>query len=389
VVEGTHNKNMLKCDILHIISGDLWAGAEVQIFHTLNNLKKRRDLSVFVILFNGGILSNKLNEIGIRTAIIDENSVCDLLIVWKIRKIIKQFKPKILHVHAYKEHLLGRLAVLFSGWPIKIIRTFHGMSDVPQFISFLKKVKSTLIHFIEKRFLDNRHLYIIAVSKELEKFLKSNYPNSVVIQIHNGIYTPESKAYPIAAIRKKYNIAKDIFWIGTLARLAEPKNLDMLIDVGKNLKEIGINYKISIFGTGPLKNHLENSIISTGLENLVNLEGFESDIYPLLKSFDLFVLTSSTEGLPMSLLEAMSMATAVVSTNVGGINEVIKNNYSGILVDNGRTEDFTNAIIKLYHDPELRKVLACHAADIIDKSFSIEKTNKDLVRLYSSILNQS
>jgi len=388
VVEEIQNKEMPNFDILHIISGDLWAGAEVQIFHSLKNLIKQTDLSVSVILFNEGMLNNKLNQIGIKTFLIDENIHSALVIIRKIKKILKQVKPNIVHVHAYKEHLLGRLAVLITGVPINIVRTFHGMSDVPQFIPLIKKAKSASIHFIERKFLDNPRLNIIAVSKEAERFLKTNYMKSQVIQIHNGIYIPEDRVYAISTVRKKYNVAQDKFWIGTLARLAEPKNLDMLIRVGQNLKKRGINFKISIFGNGPLKDHLKSLIISENLESFVHLEGFVPDVYPLLKSFDLFVLTSYTEGLPMSLLEAMSLATPVVSTKVGGISEVIKNNYSGILVENGHTEEFSEAIIRLYHDPELRRVLASKAADTIKKFFSIEETNKKLIRLYASILDQ-
>lgn len=373
-------------DIIYIISGDLWAGAESQVFNTLYDLAKTSRFFYAVILFNNGILAKKLQETCITCFVIDETKYNGFMMLFKISVLLKRLNPKIVHVHAYKEHVLGKIACILSNTKAHIVRTFHGMSEVPAGLSFLKNIRSNIVYRIEKIFMKNCNL--IAVSKDFEASLSLIYPDAFVTQIYNGIPVPQIKDFSKKQVRKKYDIVENMFWIGTLARLEKVKNLEMLINAGTKLKESNVDFRISIFGEGRLMRVLQDKINQSSLENNVFLEGFVDNILPVISSFDLFVLCSLHEGLPMSLLEAMLAETPVVCTSVGGIKEIIADRNTGLLVANNDVQALYEAIIELNDNPRLKDNLRENAKKEIEKKFLIRNTNKKLEFFYHNLILQ-
>jgi glycosyltransferase involved in cell wall biosynthesis len=374
-------------DVMHVISGDLWAGAEAQAFHTLSDLQKQKKADLAVILFNDGILSQRLRDNGIETIIIDENKHNALAMALIMSRLIRKMRPAIIHVHAYKEHILGQIANILNFNRSTMVRTFHGLSDVPKGLSVIKHIQSSLMYRIEKWFLNlGSNLYIIAVSKDLQNFLKRSFPKATITQIYNGIPHIDKKLINSKEIRNEYGVRENTFWIGTFARLAKPKNLGLLIDAGKELRLQGNDFRISIFGEGPLKQKLQNQIDQNNLQDHVKLEGFKLNIIPELASIDVFVLCSLHEGLPMSLLEAISLEVPVVCTDVGGIGEVITQNHSGLLVPTNDHQRLTEAINKLIKNAALREKFASNAKKMVEQVFYVDNTNKKLIDLYRAIL---
>jgi L-malate glycosyltransferase len=381
-----HSKGQ-SIDLLHVISGDLWAGAEAQVYYTLSDLQARQIIKFTVVLFNNGILQQRLNEQGIETIVIDEQQHDALALVVGLRRLLVSNKPPILHVHAFKEHILGYFANVLALGRSTMVRTFHGMSEVPSGLRGLRAWKSRAVHRIEKSLLkQGANSHIIAVSKDLEHYLSREYPQAVVTQIYNGIPTRDPREIGRHEIRKEFGVAEDRLWIGTVARLVEPKNLGLLIDAGCELRRTGIPFKISIFGDGPLRPQLQQKIAQEQLQNHIALEGFKKNIHAILASFDLFVLCSLHEGLPISLLEAISLGVPVIGTNVGGIKEVITHMQSGLLVQNNDLQGLVESIKLLKADEILRRELGENAKNHFEREFTIIRTNEKLVELYNGIL---
>ncbi len=376
-------------EIFHVISGDLWAGAEAQVFQTLANLTTPFKDKIIVILFNDGQLKTKLNASGLKTILIDEKENGPWGIIKKLSQLMKRYDPRIIHVHAYKEHILGQLAIYLSKKSRHVFRTFHGITTIPKNVSILKKLKSVIIHLVEKTFLNHDRINIIAVSKDLERFLTKVFPKAHITQIYNSIRCPIENNDHEIAIRKQFNIGKDTLWIGTLARLAEVKNLPLLIEVAKYLRSRKVNFVISIFGDGPLKQILQEQIDASDLKNHVRLEGFNANILPILRTFDIFTITSFHEGLPMSLLEAMAVGTPVISTNVGGIVEVIVDGESGFLVSNMSPTAFGDKIMLLYENKNIQIDVRNNGKRTIEEKFNIFKNNQLLENLYKKELARS
>ncbi len=374
--------------VLHIISGDLWAGAAVQVYHTLSALSGGQRFYIICVLFNDGILKTNLEKLNIKTVLLDEMKLNPLGMLLKLKKLMQTEKPDIIHVHGVKEHFLGKVSILLSGQRIPIVRTVHGNLGSPRRLALRKFFKASLVAELDYLLIRNLAEAVIAVSKDMENGFLARKLSGKVWQIYNSINTSkfhfETNTH---AVRKKYGV-NDHFWIGTASRLVGVKNQRMLIEAGRYLLAEGIPFKISIFGNGPLKQDLETLIEKYELGDKIFLHGFEPEIHSVLNALDVFAICSLNEGLPMALLEAMYMRTPVVCTAVGGMKEIIEHGVNGMLVPSGDSSALANCLAKLYENQEMARKLAINARATIEERFSLDKTLENLCRVYDEVLTQ-
>jgi glycosyltransferase involved in cell wall biosynthesis len=375
--------------VLHIISGDIWAGAEAQVFNTLSSLRQTQDYHLACILFNPGVLKERLEKMEINTLVLDETVSTNFRLLLSLYKMIDTIKPDIIHVHRVKEHLLSNIAKRMLYKSIPIVRTVHGGSAASRrapFRQFLKSTAAIMIdRFIMKYFTDG----LVVVSKDLEKSFIGLKGRGKLYRIYNSIDMEEGIVrFNKEEIRNQYG-ANDLFWIGTAARLVDVKNIPMLIKAGAYLAERHIPFKISIFGDGPLKNELTELIKKTDLSGKIELEGFVPEITPILNSLDVFVLSSFNEGIPISLLEAMRGNTPVVCSRVGGMAEIIDHGVSGLLVPVNDSKKLAEAIIKIYEDPHYAGTLARNAHKMLEEKLSSSKTAEQLGSIYSQLISDA
>jgi L-malate glycosyltransferase len=377
------NKPMI---VLHIISGDIWAGAEVQVYHTMLALQSREEISVRCIVFNEHILNQKIKETGIPCITLDEKTNSSLSLLLMLIKEINVIRPHIIHVHASKEHVLAKVASSFFLGRIPIVRTVHGSRKAPKDIPWRQRARSSMVVMLDNLFISHAADAVIAVSKDLKREFMEQGIRGQLIQIYNGIDLEHCivNAEEIM-LRQRYNVG-DRFWIGTAARLVEPKNLPMLINAGYFLKQRGIPCKISIFGEGRMNTELQEMIRTRSLADIVELNGFEPDIMPIIKTLDTFVLCSFHEGMPMALLEAMALKTPVVCTAVGGMREIVEDGVNGLLVPSGDSEALAWALEKLYLDPVLRVNLIENAWRRLKNQFSLQAAIEQLDALYNQLV---
>jgi len=374
--------------VLHIISGDLWAGAAVQVYHTLSALNRSHRFYVVCVLFNDGILKTNLEKLNIKTVLLDETKLNSLGMVLRLKELIQTEKPHIIHVHAVKEHFLGKVSTLLSGQRIPIVRTVHGNVGSPRRLALRKFFRVSLVAELDYFLIKNLAEAVIAVSKDMENGFLARKLRGKVWQIYNSINTSEFHFETNThVVREKYGV-NDRFWIGTAARLVEVKNQRMLIEAGKYLFEKGIHFKMSIFGNGPLKQDLERLIEKYELGDRIFLHGFEPEIHSVLNALDVFAICSLNEGLPMALLEAMYMRTPVVCTGVGGMKEIIEDGVNGLLVPSGDSSALANCLAKLYENQEMARRLARNARATIEERFSLDETMGNLCRVYDEVLTQ-
>lgn len=369
--------------ITHIIPGDLWAGAESQVFYLIKELIKRSDQNISVIIFNKGELYNRLSDLSVRLHFVSEAQNSSFVMCTKIMEILNAESHHILHVHEYKSHILASIAKALTGSDCAIVRTLHGRSDIPFNIKLLK---TYLVFKIEHAFLKYYTQSIIAVSVDIQSMLEEKYSRVKITHINNAVSITPNQNIDITKIKKKYHVEENEFWVGTAARLVDVKNLDMLIDVASILKgKISKSFKVSIFGDGPLKHQLENRIHNERLGDVISIHGHNDEILPVLQCLDTFVLTSKHEGLPMSLLEAMTLGTVPVCTRVGGPAEVIQNEINGILVESGDAEQMSVSIIRLVNNEKVKNSLAMQAMLSMQKNYAIDQSVEKLVNTYKTI----
>lgn len=381
-------------NILHIISGDIFAGAEMQVFQTLQALKSSHArLNITCLLFNHGILEMKLNDIGISTFIIDEKHYNLLSIISKTSRILSSIKPDLIHVHRAKEHAVGFFAQLITLKIRPLFRTVHGLSGKSFHKSFIRRIKWYFASKIDLYLIRCLSNVIIAVSDDMLQYLKTLKVNSKIVKIYNSLnlkdYNLANLNETIPVIKSKYSVLQR-FWVGTAARLAGPKNLGIFIDAAYLINSLYPNkFKFSIFGEGPLRDDLQSKINKLHLCDSFTLHGFEQHIVPVIASLDLFILCSLHEGLPIALLEAMALGKPVICTEVGGMREIITSHKNGILIPVDNAESLANEIELLSRDASLRQTLGSNAKEFIHNSFSINDLTDKLLHQYINFSRSS
>lgn len=368
-------------NIIHVIPGDLWAGAEAQVYYTVQEIYNSSKHEVKVILFSEGELYKRLLAVGVDVTLLDEETLSSIAIYNGIRRILTECDVHIIHVHEYKSHILAALAKLTVRNNKSILfRTQHGQNLSSSF-------KSWLILGFEKVFLRYLTDHLIAVSEELKNILLQKSSRAKIHLIHNAVPLNALPSPPnIGNIRRSYGLENKTFWIGTVARLEMVKNIQMLIAAAKQLKDKypNMNFRISVFGEGSLREVYREQIIQYRLEDHFFLEGHNNNILPVLQAFDVFTLTSLHEGLPMSLLEAMSVGTIPVCTSVGGMKEVISHGVDGFLVPPNDAGELANILVRVHGMVENMEFISINAIDKIRKSYSIEKNCQRLITFYET-----
>jgi sugar transferase (PEP-CTERM/EpsH1 system associated) len=286
----------------------------------------------------------------------------DFSLYWKLLGLFREISPDVLHTYnlsTIEYQIIGLLAGIK-----KRIHAEHGwnISDTKgknKKYNFLRRTMSLFIH------------KWVAVSKDINRWLIDEVciDKSNIELVYNGVDTEHFKP-----VKRRTVGANGKKVIGTIGRFDPIKNQQILLDVCKQLNEIdgGIKDKINfaIVGDGPQYHNLKEKIEAEGLQDYFWLPGAKYNIAEILNDFYIFVLPSIAEGVPITLLEAMSTALPVVCSRVGGIPEVVTED-SGILVQSGDSDSLTKAILKLLNNKELAKQYGENARKRVVESFSI------------------
>jgi len=223
---------------------------------------------------------------------------------------------------------------------------------------------------------------VICVSGALRDSLLKDFgfPARKVKTVHNGISVSEfiPSEDRRSGIRERLGCNPHEFVLVCVARLCEQKRIDILLDTLARVLRDGVGCKCIIVGDGPLKNQLIEQAKSIGLTGHVFFEGFHEDVRPYLQAGSAFILTSDTEGLPLSILEAMACGLPSIVTNVGGNTELITHRVNGLIVPRESVEAIAEAISYLANNPEQRARMGKMARARVCEAFDIEKAMADI-----------
>ena len=286
----------------------------------------------------------------------------DRIAYHKIQKIIQDFKPDIVHTHASKAGALGRRAAFNAKTP-QIYHTFHGHV----FHSYFGRLKTNLYKTIERR-LAKKSTNIIAISELQKKELS---------EIHRICPAEKIKVIPLGfdlapfnsnteakrkAFRSKWNIKENEVAIGIVGRIVPIKDHEFFIHViEKVIKKTSKNIRVFIVGDGEEKVNIQALITTKKLSYssnktpaLFQFTSWIKNVDEVNAGMDIICLTSKNEGTPVSLIEAQASGNPIVSTNVGGIENVISANETGYLSRIGDLEQFSNNLLKLIENEDIR-----------------------------------
>lgn len=352
-------------------TGELYGGVEQFIYSFSNYLKKETNINFIVILFNKGLLYEKLKEADIKTFLLSGHKY-NFLTIKQIVKVLKEKKINVAHIHGYKANILCSIAAKICN--AKIIKTEHGKIEPSTgFSRFKMQINHKIDRIISRLLLDE----IVFVSRDIESYYKKYYNNIKSTVVYNGV--------PCIEVNSDKNLQDfdyKAFNIGIVGRLTEVKGHIFLLRALKNLIGLG-NIKLNIFGNGHLEEELRGYCNKNGISNIVTFHGFKENIHDYMAALNLLVMPSLHEGMPYTILEAMYLKVPVVASDVGGLKEILENNVDAILVPPADEEKLENAIRYLYENRKKREQLADNAFNNVCKRFLINQMVIKYTNIYS------
>ena len=309
----------------------------------------------------------------------------DVSALWKLIKLIRKMKPDIIHTHTAKAGALGRVAsiVALPFHKMQIYHTFHGHI----FHSYFSERKTKAFILIEQ-FLGKFTRQIIAVSdntgKELLEYRIVDESKLSVIPLGLDLDQFANCKKHEGELRTELDIPRDRVVIGIVARLVPVKGICYFLQSLQILKRKYDNLVVLIVGDGELRAELEAQSVELGLSDIVKFIGYRKDLARIYADLDIVALSSLNEGLPVSIIEAMSSAKVVVSTNVGGVPNLISDGETGFLCPPKDPEAFAKALDNAIIRRESWARIGEKARVSALSRFHITRLVADIDRLYSA-----
>jgi len=366
-----------KINILHLLLSLKVGGLENVVYNLVGNLD-RTIFNVSVCCIDEfGELEHNLRDLNIYLALLKRKEQgIDWLLSLKLARLLKEKHIDIIHTHNFSPNFYGSIAGRLSGVS-KIITTQHNKRFFEEFN------KKRLLVFRTLYYLNHKIVFVSKDAKDLA--IKTiNIPSRKVTVIHNGIdvnrFRPKVKD---KALLNEFRI-KDEFIIGTVGRLSKEKNIVTVLKAFKQVLKKKNNIKLLIVGDGSEKATLVKESSRLNIDSQVIFAGYREDIPDLLNIMDIFVMPSLTEGISLTLLEAMATEKPVIVTKVGGNVEIIDDGYSGIFVKPGDIEGIVDKLNDLFSDPLKKRQIAFNARQKVLKDFSLESMVNKYTSLYLS-----
>ncbi len=373
-----------KVAVCHLISGDLWAGAEAQAFIMISALARRSDLRLSALVLNRGKLSARLAEAGVPVSVIEESRSSFRQIVNEAQRLLGAGGIDIIHSHRYKENLLAALIKRRCGVHA-LVQTVHGVQErLPGWKQAKVRLYGSLNQFVSRKYFSR----ILPVSRDIHAQLGAKYSAGKLTLLHNAIDVAAVKPGQAAGvIRAQLGLNPEDIVIGSVGRLVPIKGFEVFLRVVAETRKSISGLRFLLIGDGPGRASLEKLALELGVADVVTFAGFRDDIIDVVNALDIFMMTSWHEGVPVALLEAMALSKPVISTAVGGVVEVIESEHSGILVPAGDHAALAQACIRLAQASDLRQRLGQEARRRVEADFSSSAQSQKLAEIYWSLIS--
>lgn len=363
--------------VLHILPMNKMSGAERMALLMCKNLKSFEP----IVVCGGDNLKKVFEDNGIKTYSVKFSNKKLLTVVNELKKIIKENNIKIVHAHDNNASLSAYLTKRIFRLDIKVVSHIHSCYPWLKENGINKKLDKHLRPKYDINIFCGNEVYNFYINnsdyikQETTKILS----NAVDITMNRNI-----KRYDKDKLKGLYNIPKNRTVLGFIGRLCDIKGIIPFINEVSKSREQFNDSVILLIGSGDQEDEVKRLINELGLNNLFILTGFQEDVNKFYKIIDIFFLSSRYEGLPMVILEAMAFGKPIISMNVGGIGEVIRDN-TGKLIESGNYMKFIEELIKIKDNKEIQKLYSNNAYKVISDSYDIKKYIKDLEEKYNEL----
>ena len=360
---------------LHIDTARTWRGGQNQVLLTVNGLRAIGERAALVA-HPDGELRRRAAE-GLELVPLAGRTELDLAAGWRLARVVKQLQPDIVHAHDAHAVAMASLALSFNS-AAKGVRA-------PALVA----ARRVDFHLRGNSFSRWKHRQVdcfIAASEAIRQMLLGDgVPAERTVTVHEGIDIDHVAAAPPVNVHEAFWLPHQAPVVGNVAALVPHKGHRHLIEAAHLVVREIPDARFVILGEGELREHLEHLVREHHLEKHVLLPGFRTDVLGCIKSFDLFVMSSVTEGLGTSLLDAMACARPIVATRAGGIPEVVDDGVSGVLVPPRDSAALARAIVSLMNDAPRRHAMGEAGFRRVSERFTVERMVAETAAVYARL----
>jgi glycosyltransferase involved in cell wall biosynthesis len=357
---------------VHIDTARTWRGGQSQVLMTVTGLAEAGHQAILVA-HEAGELRRRASE-GLRFIGFSPRSEFDVHAGWQLARVLREIEPDVVHAHDPMAVSLAAMALQMGTGPLARPLV----------------VASRRVDFHLKRHAFSKWKYghvdvFIAASEIIRSILVADgVPPDRIEVVHDGVNVTTIDKQPVVDAHAAFWLPKGAPLVGNVAALAAHKGQRHLVAAAAKVVRELPDTRFLVVGEGELRDQLERQIHDLGLDRHVVLAGFRSDVLGLVKSFDLFVMSSVTEGLGSAILEAMACSRAVVATRAGGIPEAVADEVTGVIVPPRDEDALAAGIVRLLKSPELRDEFGQAGRQRVIDSFSVDRLVEGTARVYET-----
>lgn len=309
--------------------------------------------------------------------LLDQRAMIDPFLIFQARKIVLQQGIDLIQTHGYKSHLIGFFLRLLCRRPW--LAFAHGYTYGNWKMRLYNRMDLWLLRYADR---------VVAVSDATRRLLKQNrVPAERIALIYNAIDPADAvPAAEAAEVKKRHGLAPDRKAIGVIGRFNPEKGQGIFLKAMRKVVQDCPDVKALLIGDGPDQAELERYCRENGLRDWVVFTGYRENIADYYRILDLLVLPSFTEGLPNTVLEAMSFGIPVLATSVGGVPEIIEKD-NGVLVPPDDPEALAERMIELLQNESLRKAIGAKGRSALYPRFAPDHRVEKIVGLYHALLS--
>lgn len=306
---------------------------------------------------------------------LDMNGRFDFRVVARLCEVIRSRQIDVIHTHGYKSDMLGLLAAKRTG--IACVSTPHGFSGNVGFkLATFIRIGTHMLRYFDQ---------VVPLSEELMDDMKRfKVPESKTSFIRNGVDLTEIDA-ALAILPEDNRLNSDSRIIGFIGQMIPRKGIPDLIDVFDQLYQQEPGLRLQLLGDGSQRPELERQAAELGSVKAVEFLGFRNDRLELLSKFNLFVMTSSLEGIPRCMMEAMAVGVPVVAYDIPGVDQLVEHGKTGLLAPFGDKAALAACCKQVLGNPELAATLSRNAREMVNERYSAARMANEYEVLFRKL----
>jgi len=361
---------------VHVDTARTWRGGQNQVLLTVNGLRAIGHRAALVAHPDGEL--RKRAAEGLELIPLAPRTEIDFTAAWRFSRLLKRLAPDV--VHAHDPHAIAMASMALS---------IGAGSSPGRRGPALVAARRVDFHLKTNSFSRWKHRQVdcfIAASEAIRQMLVADgFPERQTVTVHEGIDVEHVLAAAPVNVHEAFFLPHRAPLVGNVAALVPHKGQRYLVDAAHLVVQELPDARFVILGEGELREHLEKQVHEHHLEKHVLLPGFRTDVLGCIKGFDLFVMSSVTEGLGTSLLDAMACSRAIVATRAGGIPEIVQDGVTGVLVPPRDAHALARAILESLRNERRRSDMGAAGLARVRDRFTVERMVAETAAVYARV----